>query len=73
MKLKKTVDRKQKGPNRAEFFTPELKLPVSSIRSDLTRGILVTILALFLEISIYVYLQNGGWQRVLPILSKINL
>ena len=58
---------------KADYYSPALKLSISEIRKDLTRGVGVTILALICEISLYLYLQNGGWQSVLNILENIRL
>jgi len=39
--------------------------------SDLTKAVVVTILALFLQFSLAAYLNSGGWQTVYTMLEKI--
>jgi hypothetical protein len=39
--------------------------------SDLTKSVVVTILALLLQFSLAAYLNHGGWQTVYPMLEKI--
>lgn len=58
---------------RPSSYYPDLSLPTQVIVSDLTRAAIVTILALLLQIGLYVYLQHGGWQKVLSALSNIKL
>jgi hypothetical protein len=43
------------------FYYPEITLPVNLLRMDLTRTVMVTILALFLQGGLfwYLYYQNG--------------
>ena len=72
-------DKKQFGGNfeknsevRPSSYYPELSLPTQVIVSDLTRAAVVTILALLLQIGLYVYLQHGGWQKVLSALSGVS-
>lgn len=55
------------------LYDRELQLPLGVITADLTRTLLVTILALFLQIGLYAYFQNGGWEKLLPILAKVSL
>jgi hypothetical protein len=64
---------KQKTESKGNYFVRQPQLETALIKADLTRGIVVTILALFLEIGLYVYLQSGGWQKVLPVLLSIKL
>lgn len=64
----------QKSTNKStSSYTPELSLPIHSIKADLTRTLLVTILALLLQVILYVYLQKEGWNKILPLISKISL
>ena len=37
---------------------------------DLTKSLVVTILALFLQFCLAGYLNHGGWQQVYPMLEK---
>ena len=52
----------------ADFYVPELALPVKLLRLDLTKSVGVTILALILQIALAVYLNRGGWQFVNSVL-----
>lgn len=53
------------------FYNPEIILPTNALRSDLTRTAVMTILALILQMAVYIYLNSGGWQTVLRLLEKI--
>lgn len=47
------------------------QLDLKMVVSDLTKGVVVTILALFLQFGLAGYLNNGGWQAVYPMLEKM--
>jgi hypothetical protein len=47
-----------------------LQLNLKGVVSDLTKSVVVTILALLLQFSLAVYLSHGGWQTVYPMLEK---
>jgi len=47
------------------FYYPELSLPLNLVRSDLTKTVGVTILALISQIALAMYLNKGGWQFIL--------
>jgi len=46
------------------FYQPEISLPVKMVFSDLTKTVVVTILALVLQIGISIFLTKGGWQWI---------
>jgi len=46
-------------------------LPLSAIKHDLTRSIVITILALTLQFALAFYLARGGWQKVLLMMDRI--
>jgi hypothetical protein len=46
------------------FYAPEIVIPMKLIASDLTKTVIVTILALILQIAISIYFSHGGWQFV---------
>lgn len=52
------------------FYQPELTIPVSAIRADLTKTLAVTILALILQLAFAAYLSRGGWGTVNSLLMK---
>lgn len=55
--LKNTVSPKH-------FYQPELSLPTKLLQRDLVRTLLVTAVALGLQIGLYMYLKQGGWQVI---------
>jgi hypothetical protein len=67
------LDRQKNIIKSGDFEFRELQLPIRLIKADLTRTLLVTILALFLQIGLYVYFQKGAFAKLLPILSKVSL
>jgi hypothetical protein len=48
-----------------------MQLNLKMVVYDLTKGVVVTILALLLQFSLAAYLNRGGWQTVYPMLEKI--
>jgi len=53
-----------KSHNKAAFYEPEMELSIGEVRLDLTRSVIVTILALILQFSFAWWLNHGGWQFV---------
>lgn len=47
------------------YYYPELLLPINLVRSDLTKTVGVTILALISQMVLATYLNKGGWQVIL--------
>jgi hypothetical protein len=55
------------------FNYPGMSLDITKVVLDLTRTMVVTILALILQVVLYVYLYHfGGWQKMLTIISKLS-
>jgi hypothetical protein len=53
------------------FYYPEITLPVNLLRMDLTRTILVTILALILQGSLFWYLfYRDGYQLIIKFMVE---
>lgn len=53
-----------KSHNKAAFYEPEIELSMEAVKHDLTRSVIVTILALTLQFSLAWWLNHGGWQFV---------
>lgn len=49
----------------------ELVMPTTSLKADLTKTLIVTILALILQFSLASYLQNGGWNTLQKFIEQI--
>ena len=62
----------EKAITSAGFYQPEVSLSVGVIKRDLTKTLLVTILALALQFMMYTYLQRGGWPVVLKMLEQFS-
>ena len=45
-----------------------MSLPVRAVKLDLTKTVIVTILAVFLQLALNIYLQRGGWQLIKSLL-----
>lgn len=54
-----------KPKNPSGFYQPELLLDRKLILADLRKTTLITLLAVGLQIALYVYLQRGGWNTIL--------
>lgn len=48
-----------------------MQLDMKMVVSDLTKGLVVTILALLLQFGLAAWLNSGGWQTVYPMLEKV--
>lgn len=76
-KISPETIRVQTTGNNAEpkdnFYQPEIALPLKIIKTDLTKTLAVTILALLLQIGLYVYLQRGGWPIILSMLKHLAI
>lgn len=62
-----------KTESRSDFYQPEIALPLKIIKTDLTKTLAVTILALLLQVGLYVYLQHGGWPIILSMLKHLAI
>ena len=69
--LRLKVVEKRMAKRGVSFYQPEVALPLSAIKHDLTRSIVITILALTLQFALAFYLARGGWQKVLPMMDRI--
>jgi len=69
-KTDKKLETKIKTETTPHFYQPELTIPVSAIRTDLTKTLAVTILALILQLALAAYLSRGGWSTVNSLLMK---
>lgn len=49
----------------------KMQLDMKMVVSDLTKGLVVTILALLLQFGLAAWLNSGGWQTVYPMLEKV--
>lgn len=58
--------------NRVNYYVSEIPLSLKLISSDLTKSLVVAILALILQFMLATYLNRGGWQQVFPLLQKIT-
>lgn len=50
--------------NKAAFYAPNLELPMEMLKVDLTKTLVVTILAIILQMSLAFYLNHGGWKMI---------
>lgn len=53
------------------FYSPTLTLSSEALKSDLTKTLIVTILALILQFSLAAYLHKGGYNNLLQLIDKI--
>ena len=59
-----------KSHNKAAFYEPEMELSMIAVKQDLTRSVIVTILALILQFSFAWWLNaKNGWQIVNSIIK----
>ena len=65
--------RKNKQVAQVNFYQPEISLPLGVIKVDLTKTLIVTILALLLQLGLFMYLQHGGWPIVLSKLQNLAI
>lgn len=49
---------------RGAFYTPSFELPMELLKKDLTKTLIVTILAVILQMSLANYLNHGGWNLI---------
>ncbi len=56
--LEKNIDVKP------SFYQPEMTLPTKLVWLDLTKTVVVAILALTLQIGLSVWMSKGGWQLI---------
>ena len=50
--------------SRGTFYTPTLELPMNLLRKDLTKTLVVTILAIIVQVCLAYYLNQGGWEII---------
>lgn len=46
------------------FYVPGFNLPIEMVKKDLTKTVIVTILAMVGQVALAIYLNSGGWQLV---------
>lgn len=58
-----------KAKSSSGYYQPELLLDRNLILADLRKTTIVTLLAIGVQIVLFLYLRNGGWSRLLGIFS----
>jgi hypothetical protein len=64
VKYTRVLETPKKVDSKAYFYQPEMSLPTNLVWSDLTKTVVVAILALTLQIGLSVWMSKGGWQLI---------
>ncbi len=55
------------------YYQPELVLPIPTIKKDIIRSLVVMLVLIGVQIALHVYLQNGGWNKVLVMMKNVGV